>query len=245
MKKRGVQCFFPCIFALGAFFLFIHYSHATHLDHGEDVYSPFPVRCPRDGGSLQAPLLPSAQACPETVWCAPRKLQRKRTKEKGERVGQREGRRGEHCLRHSCGRHQFGCGQDRGGSPPAPSSSAPRSLLLQLIPHLQLRHRAHSVILYLSRHPPSDIRRGEEVQYRLAAPPIGQEVPHLPPVLPSPRLLLHLRPQGLLLWPPLWACLKRWSRVCVRYRHHQHCGVDRFFVQLRYCPVRQCPVLIW
>jgi len=38
--------------------------------------------------------------------------------------------------------------------------------------------------------------------------------------------------------------LKRWSRVCVRYRHHQHCGVDRFFV-LRYCPVRQCPVLSW
>jgi len=38
--------------------------------------------------------------------------------------------------------------------------------------------------------------------------------------------------------------LKRWSRVCVRYRHHQHCGVVRFFVQLRYCPVRQCLVLI-
>jgi len=56
---------------LGIFFyLFIHYSHATYLDHGEDMYSPFPVRCPRSGGSLQAPLLPS-QACPENVWCAP------------------------------------------------------------------------------------------------------------------------------------------------------------------------------
>ena len=40
------------------FFLFIHYSHATYLDHGEIMYSPFPVRCPRSGGSLQAPLLP-------------------------------------------------------------------------------------------------------------------------------------------------------------------------------------------
>ena len=37
------------------FFLFIHYSRATYLDHGGDMYSPFPVRCPRSGGSLQAP----------------------------------------------------------------------------------------------------------------------------------------------------------------------------------------------
>jgi len=44
------------------FFLFIHYSRATYGDHGENMYSPFPVRSPRSGGSLQAPLLPSAQA---------------------------------------------------------------------------------------------------------------------------------------------------------------------------------------
>jgi len=49
------------------FFLFIHYSHATYLDHDEIMYSPFPVRCPRGGGTLQAPPLPSAQACPEKV----------------------------------------------------------------------------------------------------------------------------------------------------------------------------------
>jgi len=36
--------------------------------------------------------------------------------------------------------------------------------------------------------------------------------------------------------------LKRWSRVCVRYWHHQHCGVGRLFVQLRHCPVRQYPI---
>jgi len=34
------DCWFCC-----AFFLFIHYPHATYLDHGEDMYSPFPVRC--------------------------------------------------------------------------------------------------------------------------------------------------------------------------------------------------------
>ena len=28
------------------------------------ILSDFPVRCPRSGGTLQAPLLPSAQACP-------------------------------------------------------------------------------------------------------------------------------------------------------------------------------------
>ena len=59
-------------------FFSIHYSRATYLVHGEDMYNPFPVRCPRSGGSLQAPLLPSAQACPESMWCAPRKLQRKK-----------------------------------------------------------------------------------------------------------------------------------------------------------------------
>jgi len=46
------------------FFLVIHYLHATYGDNGENIYSPFPVRCPRSGDWLQAPLLPSAQACP-------------------------------------------------------------------------------------------------------------------------------------------------------------------------------------
>ena len=40
----------------GGFYLFIHYSRATYLDHGGHMCSPFPVRCPRSGGSLQAPL---------------------------------------------------------------------------------------------------------------------------------------------------------------------------------------------
>ena len=164
-------------------------------DHGEVIYSPFPVRCPRRGGSLQAPLLTSAQACPENLWWAPRKLQKKGQKEKSERVGQRKGRRKEHHLRRPCGRHVVWCGQEQ--------RRFPRSAQL-----LQLRHRAHRVLLCLSRHPPSHIRRGEEVQYRPAASPIGEEVPHLPPVLPPPRLLLRLRPQDLLLRLPLGALLE-------------------------------------
>jgi len=37
---------------------FNHYSHATYLDHEEIMYSPFPVCCPRSGGTLQARLCP-------------------------------------------------------------------------------------------------------------------------------------------------------------------------------------------
>ena len=39
--------------------------------------------------------------------------------------------------------------------------------------------------------------------------------------------------------------LKRCSRVCFLYWHHQYCGMCRSLVQLRYCPVRQCSVLRW
>ena len=48
-----------------SFFSFNHYSYATYLDCGEITYSPFPVCCPRSGGTLQAPPLPSAPACPQ------------------------------------------------------------------------------------------------------------------------------------------------------------------------------------
>ena len=50
----------------GRRFLFVYSLLACDLsDHGENMYSPFPVRCPRSGGTLQAALLPSAQACPK------------------------------------------------------------------------------------------------------------------------------------------------------------------------------------
>ena len=50
---------------MGVFFLFIHYSHATYRDHGGIMYSPFPVRCPRGDGMLQAPLCPPPWPVPE------------------------------------------------------------------------------------------------------------------------------------------------------------------------------------
>jgi len=77
-------------------FSFIHYSRATYLDHGEGMYNPFPVRCPRSGGSLQAPLLPSAHIfflqifpCPGNVWCAPRRLQKKKDKREASETKER------------------------------------------------------------------------------------------------------------------------------------------------------------
>jgi hypothetical protein len=38
--------------------------------------------------------------------------------------------------------------------------------------------------------------------------------------------------------------LKRCSLVCPLHGHHPHFALVRFLVHLRYCPVRQCPVLI-
>jgi len=58
------------------FFLFIHYSRATYGDHGEVMYSPVRVRCPRSGGTLQAPLCPPPRPVPrkrdqnlDAGWC--------------------------------------------------------------------------------------------------------------------------------------------------------------------------------
>ena len=39
--------------------------------------------------------------------------------------------------------------------------------------------------------------------------------------------------------------LKTCSLVCSLHLHHQHCAEVRFSVHSKYCPVRQCPVLIW
>ena len=65
-----------------SFFFFVYsYSHTTYIDHGGIHLPSFPARSPRSGGSLQAPLLPSAQACPEKEKTRPRKLTKERTKE--------------------------------------------------------------------------------------------------------------------------------------------------------------------
>ena len=39
--------------------------------------------------------------------------------------------------------------------------------------------------------------------------------------------------------------LKKWSLDFFWHRDHQHCGFGRLSVQWRYCPVRECAVLIW
>ena len=67
---------------------------------------------------------------------------------------------------------KLGVGRNSGGSPSVPDSSAHTSCSSNL-PHLQLRHCAHGVILH-SRHPPAHVRGRKEVQHRPAAPPIGQ-----------------------------------------------------------------------
>jgi len=172
------------------------------------MYSPFPVRCPRSGGALQAPLFALRPGLSRERVVRTKEITKERDKREERACRTKEKRRKDPRLHRSCGRHEIGCGQEQRRFPPSARLLGPRSLLLQPLPHLQLRHRAHSVILCLSRHPPSHIHRGEEVQYCPAAPPIGQEVPHLLPVLPPPRLLLHLRPQDLLLRLPLGALLE-------------------------------------
>ena len=101
----------------------------------------------------------------------------------------------------SCRRRGVGRGEEQ-WSPPSTRLPGPRSLLLQPLPNLQLRHRTHSVIT-LGRHPPPHIRRVEEAQYRPSTSLIRQEIPDLPPVFPPPSLLPYLRAQHLLLDLPL------------------------------------------
>jgi len=71
--------------AAGFFCLFNHYSHATYLDHGEIMYSLFPVRCPRSGGTLQAPLCPPPRPVPRK--CV---AHQRNDKGKGKRKRERE-----------------------------------------------------------------------------------------------------------------------------------------------------------
>jgi len=103
-------------------------------------------------------------------------------------------------MNRSCRRHEVGRWEEQ-WSPPTTRLLDPRSQLPQELPQLCLRHLTHCVLL--GRHPPSHVRGGEEVQYRLPAPLIRQEVPDLPSVFPLPRLLPYLRPQDLLLGLPL------------------------------------------
>jgi len=52
------------VWQAAAIFLCVHCSCVTYGDHDEIIYCLFPVCSPHSGSSLQAPPLPSAQACP-------------------------------------------------------------------------------------------------------------------------------------------------------------------------------------
>jgi hypothetical protein len=49
---------------LQTFFLFLSYSHVAYLDYGGVPFRPFPRRCPRDGGTLQAFRCPPPRPVP-------------------------------------------------------------------------------------------------------------------------------------------------------------------------------------
>ena len=90
-----------------ASFFFIHYSRATYLDHGESMYSPFPVRCPRNGGSLQAPLCPPPRPVPRRFDAHQGNYKGKKRKASVAVEGKTKER---HRLHRSCGRHEVGRG---------------------------------------------------------------------------------------------------------------------------------------
>jgi len=125
------------------------------------------------GGTLRAPLRP-AQACPRKPKESPRKEKRKN---KGNR---------DPPLSLFRGCHEGGRGEKRGYfSPSAPNSSASA---------FRSSSRSHSdTSLPASSSAGTSLPTSvaEEVQYRLTAPHIGEEVPDLGPHLPPPALLPH------------------------------------------------------
>ena len=150
------------------------------------------------GGSLQAPLLPSAQAFPkkktppgEREKASQRKLQRKEPRKNKEKGAFRP-------LLLACRCHEQRRGGGAAGSSPSPSSAKRLRLHpafffpFPALPELPLRHLTPRVPFILGWHQPSHIRGGEEVQHRLAASPVSHQLPDLPPTLPPPRLFLDL-----------------------------------------------------
>jgi len=90
-----------------------------------------------------------------------------------------------------------GVDRNSGSSSLVPSSSASASLFSS---RSRRSHSEASLPASSSAHQLSHIRGGEEVERRLSAPPIGQEVADFPPALPLPGLLPHL-PTGFSVGP--------------------------------------------
>jgi len=191
------------------------------------------------------PFLPSAQACPENVWCAPRRLQKKGTKEKSERVEQRKKEGKTPAYTVPADAMKSGVGRNNGGSPPAPGSSVPG-------PCSSSHSRTSSCDTALTAS--SSASAGTRLPTSIEERKSSTARLHLPSARRSRTFYrsFHLPVSFFTSAHRIFCCgfhsghsLKRWSQVCVRYRHHQHYGVGQLFVQLRYCPVRQCPVLSW
>jgi len=148
--------------ALAFSFFFAYSLLACDLsDHGEIIYSPFPVRSPRSGGSLQAPLCPPPRPVPRRCEAHEGNYKREKSEREGQKRWTKEKHRPVQRLIRSCGRHEVGRGQEQ-WSPPSARLLRSRSLLVQPLPHFQLRHRADGV-MPLPRHPPPHIRGREEV----------------------------------------------------------------------------------
>jgi len=70
--------------------------------------SSFPVRCPRSGGTLQAPLCPPPRPVQESVWRT--KEIRKENKEKKKKARRRTSETAPQVLLLACGFHEGGRG---------------------------------------------------------------------------------------------------------------------------------------
>jgi len=133
------------------FFLVLSYSHEAYLDYGGAHFRPFPRRCPRDSGALQAFLCPNDD----------------RTKEKTKVI---KNEKRPHSHTSSADAMKAGMGRNNGSSTSAPSSSA-SALLSSRSPRSRSSHsdtspRASSSAAGGTRLPTSVV---EEVKYRPAA----------------------------------------------------------------------------
>jgi len=93
---------------------------------------------------------------------------------------------------------------------PLPYAASPLCCLSPMLPLPEFTLRRLTLDVFPSRgwDLPPHICGGEEAQYRLVAPRIGEEVPDVEPVLASPCLPPHLCPQNFLLAFPVRAALK-------------------------------------
>jgi len=108
-------------------FFFVYSLLACDLpDHGEIMYSPFPVCCPRSGGPLQAPLCPPPRPILRRCGSHQGDYTRKERKASVEDKGKNIGKNTAPHLSRSCGCHEVGRGKEQRG--PGSSTGSSTSL---------------------------------------------------------------------------------------------------------------------